>query len=207
METPYGEIPENLVKDMTVQEMHDYLQTRYRRRSLLKGAGVLGLAAAAGPFFWRQSSASASTVSAPQWIAYGGDPTREIYVSWSAGAAGGPLPAVPAPQVRWGLDRGYGRIEHAAFSGTVPVPAISGEPAEDTVYSNALLTNLFPNTTYHYSVSNDGVNWSPDVTFTTATPGLSDFRFTMVGDEATFDTSSLPVAQVIAALRPKFNVT
>jgi hypothetical protein len=206
METPYGEIPENLVKDMTVQEMHDYLKARYRRRSVLKGAGALGLAAAAGPLFWRQSSASASTASAPQWIAYGPDPARQMYVSWSAGTADGTSPAVPAPQVRWGLDHGYGRIEHAAFSGTVPVPAISGEPAEDTVYSNALLSGLFPNTTYHYSVSNDGVNWSPDVTFTTAQPGPSDFRFTMVGDEATSDESSLPIAQVIAQLRPRFNV-
>ncbi|MGC1285999.1 MAG: metallophosphoesterase family protein, partial [Streptosporangiaceae bacterium] len=113
---------------------------------------------------------------------------------------------MPGPQVRWGLDGGYGRTEHAAFSGTVPVPAISGEPAEDTVYSNALLTGLRPNTTYHYSVSNDGVNWSPDVTFTTAAAGATDFRFTMVGDEATSDESSLPVAQVIGALRPRFNV-
>jgi hypothetical protein len=32
METPYGEIPEKFVKDMTVQEMHDYLRARYRRR-------------------------------------------------------------------------------------------------------------------------------------------------------------------------------
>jgi hypothetical protein len=206
METPYGEIPEKFVKDMTVQEMHDYLKARYRRRSVLKGAGVLGLAAAAGPLFWRQSSASASTASAPQWVAYGPDSTRQMYVSWSAGTAGGTTPVVPRPQVRFGLDHGYGRIEHAAFSGTVPVPAISGEPAEDTVYSNALLSGLFPNTTYHYSVSNDGVNWSPDVTFTTAAPGATNFRFTMVGDEATSDESSLPIAQVIAGLRPRFNV-
>ena len=206
METPYGEIPEKLVKDMTVQEMHDYHKARYRRRSVLKGAGVLGVAAAAGPLFWRQSAASASTATAPQWIAYGADPTSEMYVSWSAGSAGGPSPAVPAPQVRWGLDRHYGSTEFAAFSGTVPVPAISGEPAEDTVYSNALLQGLQPNTKYHYSVSNDGVNWSADTTFTTAEAGASDFRFTMVGDEATFDTSSLPIAQVIAALRPRFNV-
>jgi hypothetical protein len=206
METPYGEIPENLVKDMTVQEMHDYLKARYRRRSVLKGAGALGLAAAAGPLLWRQSSALASTASAPQWIAYGGDPATQMYVSWSAGTSDGTTPAVPRPQVRWGLDHGYGRIEPASFSGPVPVPAISGEPAENTVYSNALLTSLFPNTTYHYSVSNDGVNWSDDVTFTTAARGPSDFRFTMVGDEATSDETSLPIAQVIAALRPRFNV-
>lgn len=40
---------------MSVQEMHDYLaaRARFRRRALLKGAGVLGAAAAAGPLFWR----------------------------------------------------------------------------------------------------------------------------------------------------------
>jgi hypothetical protein len=206
METPYGEIPEKLVKDMTVQEMHDYLKKRYRRRSVLKGAGVAGLAAAAGPLFWRQPSASASTASAPQWIAYGADPGREIYVSWSAGTYNGAVPSVPRPQVRYGLDKSYGRTVPAVFSGTVPVPSISGEPVENTVYSNTLLRDLRPGATYHYSVSNDGVNWSSDVSFTTAAEGLTDFRFTMVGDEATSDVTSLPVAEVIAALNPKFNV-
>jgi hypothetical protein len=206
METPYGEIPEKLVKDMTVQEMHDYLKARYRRRAVLKGAGALGLAAAVGPVFWRQSSALASTASAPQWLAYGHDPTRDMYISWSAGTYNGATPSVPAPQVRWGRDRHHGRTEAAFQSGTVPVPAISGEPTENTVYSSALLRDLEPDTTYHYSVSNDGVNWSDDVRFTTAARGASDFRFTMVGDEATSDVTSLPVAQVIAALRPRFNV-
>jgi hypothetical protein len=206
METPYGDIPDKLVKDMTVQEMHDYLKARYGRRNLLKGAGVLGLAAAAGPVFWQQPSASASTATAPQWIAYGEDPCREIYVSWSAGSYDGQAPAVPRPQVRYGTDHGYGRTVQASFSGTVPVPAITGEPVENTVYNNVLLRDLAPDTTYHYCVSNDGVNWGQDVTFTTAEPGLSNFRFTMVGDEATSAVSSQPIAEVIAALRPRFNV-
>jgi Purple acid Phosphatase, N-terminal domain/Calcineurin-like phosphoesterase len=206
METPYGDIPEKFVKDMSIQEMHDYLKARSSRRAFLMGAGALGLAAAAGPVFWRQSSAFASTASAPQWVGYGRDPAREMYVSWSAGTYNGPVPSVPAPQVRYGLDATYGAAEKAAFSGTVPVPAITGEPVENTVYSNALLRDLRPDTVYHYSVSNDGMNWSDDVTFRTAAAGLSDFRFTMVGDEATSDVSSLPVAQVIAAMKPRFNV-
>jgi len=206
METPYGEIPEKFVKDMTIQEMHDYLRARFSRRALLKGAGAVGLAAAAGPYFWRQSSAFASTAGAPQWIAYGRDPAREMYVSWSVGSYNGPVPSVPAPQVRYGLDTTYGAVQAAENSGTVPVPAISGEPVENTVYNNTLLRNLWPNTTYHYSVSNDGVNWSQDVTFTTAAVGPTDFRFTMVGDESTNDVTSLPIAQVIGGLNPRFNV-
>jgi len=208
METPYGEIPEKFVKDMSVQEMHDYLaaRARVRRRAVLKSAGALGLAAAASPLFWRQPSAYASTASAPQWVGYGQDPASEIFVSWSAGTYSGPVPAVPAPQVRWGIDPASGRIQHAFRSGTVPVPAITGEPAENTVYSSALLRDLRPNTTYYYSVSNDGKTWSSPVTFTTAAEGLTDFRFTIVGDEATSDSSSLPIAQTIAALNPRFNV-
>jgi hypothetical protein len=208
METPYGEIPEKFVQDMTVQEMHDYLaaRARFRRRAFLKGAGALGLAAAAGPVFWRQSEAFASTASAPQWIGYGRDPSREMFVSWSAGTASGSVVSVPKPQVQWGLDATYGKIEPAFSSGTVPVPSISGEPVENTVYSSALIGNLRPDTTYHYSVSNDGVTWSSDTTFTTAPQGLTDFRFTMVGDEATSDSTSLPIAQVIASLNPRFNV-
>jgi hypothetical protein len=208
METPYGDIPEKFVKDMSIQDMHDYLakRNRFRRRTLLKGAGVLGAAAAAGPLFWRQSAASASTTSAPQWIAYGKDPSREMYVSWSAGTYDGTVPSVPAPQVRYGTDARCGKDEHAFRSGTVALPAVTGEPSENTVYSSALLRDLRPATTYYYSVSNDGKTWSDPVSFTTADEGLTDFRFTMVGDESTSDTTSLPVAQAIAALNPKFNV-
>ena len=76
METPYGHIPEKFVRDMSVQEMHDYLAARgrYRRRAVLKGAGILGLSAAVSTAFWRQPSAFASTAAAPQWIGYGQDP-------------------------------------------------------------------------------------------------------------------------------------
>jgi hypothetical protein len=208
METPYGDIPEKFVKDMSVQEMHDYLAARggYRRRAVLKGAAILGFSAAASTTLWRQPSAFASTTAAPQWIGYGQDPAREIYVSWSAGTYNGAVSSVPRPLVRWGTDKHYGAIEAAFASGTVPVPAISGEPTENTVYNSALLRGLRPDTTYHYSVSNDGQTWSEDVTFTTAAVGLTDFRFTMVGDEATSDSTSLPIAEAIAAVKPRFNV-
>jgi TAT (twin-arginine translocation) pathway signal sequence len=124
VETPYGEIPDRLVKDMRPQEMHDYLQRRYSRRTVLKGAGALGLVAAAGPVFWRQSSAWASTpttTTTPQWIAYGPDPATSMFVSWSAGSASTPGSA-PRPLVRWGLSQHYGRIQDAEGL-TVPIPS------------------------------------------------------------------------------------
>jgi hypothetical protein len=40
MKTPYGEIPERLVKDMSAQDMHDYLRKRYSRRGVLKSAAA-----------------------------------------------------------------------------------------------------------------------------------------------------------------------
>ena len=55
MQTPYGEIPERFVKDMSAQEMHDYLRQRYSRRHVLKGAAAVGALAVDGPVFWGQS--------------------------------------------------------------------------------------------------------------------------------------------------------
>jgi hypothetical protein len=81
MQTPYGEIPERLVKDMSAQEMHDYLQQHYSRRRFLKGATGAGALAVAGPVFWSRkfsdSSAAGSPVG-PQWIALGSDPATEM---------------------------------------------------------------------------------------------------------------------------------
>jgi hypothetical protein len=210
METPYGEIPDRFVPDMRPQEMHDFLRKRYGRRAVLKAGAVGAAAVAAGPLFWRQSSAFAAGPTAPQWISYGDDPTTEMWVSWSVGSYNTPASA-SSPQVRWGLTAGYGSTQ-AAAGGTVPVPANppytpnSGD-TDDTVYLNTKLTGLTPNTTYHYSVSNDGVTWSSDVTFTTGQSNpTSPWTFAVTGDEATSSTSTLPIAQVIANMNPEFCV-
>jgi hypothetical protein len=208
MQTPYGEIPERFVKDMSAQEMHDYLRQRYSRRNFLRGAAALGAVAAAGPVFWRQTYANASTAGSPtgpQWIALGPDPAREMHVSWSAGAYE-TAANVPSPMVRWGLTSEYGSVLNAA-SDLVPTPV--NAPASNidlTAYQHALLTNLTPDTTYHYSVSNDGVNWGPDTTFRTGKWGVRDFRFCATGDEDTYTTSSEPVMQSIASFDPDFTI-
>src|ERR1700733_5957109 len=145
METPYGEIPNRLVQNMRPQEMHDYLKQRYSRRTLLKGVGLAGGAAAAGPIFWQQSGAWAAgspTSTTPQWIAYGPDPATSMFVSWSAGSASTPGSA-PRPRVRWGTNRGYGRVQDAVGR-TVPIPSptLYTQPTgdvDDTVYLHTLL--------------------------------------------------------------------
>jgi hypothetical protein len=209
MDTPYGDIPDRLAGDMRPQEQHEYLRFSYGRRRLLKGAAVLSAAAVAGPVLWRQPGAAAAAASGhgPRWIAYGGDPASEMYVSWSEspGAGGAPFRGPRAPQVRWGTDSSEGSRQDASAS-RVPVPAVTGEPTEQTVYSRTLLTGLLPGTTYRYSVSNDGVRWSPDATFTTGQHAGAGFRFTAFGDEATSMARAYPMAQLVAAQRPAFHL-
>ncbi|HUN36659.1 MAG TPA: metallophosphoesterase [Trebonia sp.] len=208
METPYGEIPQRFVKDMSAQEMHDYLRQRYSRRRFLKGAAGTGALAVAGPVFWQQKFANSSAAGSPvgpQWIALGSDPATEMHISWSAGAYE-TAANVPAPAVRWGRTREYGCILHAS-SDLVPTP--TNAPAQNldlTAYQHALLTRLEPDTTYHYSVSNDGVHWGPDTTFRTGKSGIRDFRFCATGDENSYTTSSMPVMESIAAFDPDFTI-
>ena len=208
METPYGEIPQRFVKDMSAQEMHDYLRQRHSRRSFLKGAAGGGALAAAGPTLWTRSftdSSAAGSPVGPQWIAFGPDPATEMHVSWSAGAYTTKA-NVPKPVVRWGLTGEYGRLTDAS-SDLVPTPV--NAPARNvdlTAYQHALLTRLRPDTTYHYSVSNDGITWGPDTTFRTGKAGVRDFRFCATGDEDTYTTSSQPVMRSIASYDPDFTI-
>jgi hypothetical protein len=83
---------------------------------------------------------------------------------------------------------------------------VSGEPAENTFYSSVLLSGLAPATTYHYSVSNNGVTWSADSTFTTAAAGLPNFRFTAFGDQAASATGAAPMVQLVSSLSPAFHL-
>jgi Purple acid Phosphatase, N-terminal domain/Calcineurin-like phosphoesterase len=206
METPFGDIPDRLARDMSPRDLHDYLKRHYGRRGVLKGAATLGAAAVAGPVLWRQRGRLAVPKIGPQWIAFGSDPGSQMYVSWSAGTASGASNPPPSPQVRWGLDSSYGSTA-AANSGQVPIPAgVSGEPAENTFYNNLLLTGLTAGTTYHYSVSNDGTTWGPDTTFTTAAPGLGDFTFTAFGDEAASPARAQPMVQLAASFDPAFQL-
>ena len=133
-----------------------------------------------------------------------------MFVSWSAGSASTPGSA-PKPRIRWGVTKHYGKAQDAEGV-TVPIPSRtyytqpSGD-VDDTVYLHTLLEGLEPDTTYHYSVSNDGGRtWFADTTFTTAHRGYPDFRWVGTGDEYISDASSLPVAQVISSFKPKFTV-
>ena len=230
MESLDGEAVGRLVKDISPQETH-----RCGRRTVLRAA-ALGIAAA-GPVFWRQSAALGSVTPPalppprPRWLSLGPDPASQMYVSWSAGTAGGGPSGPFRPRIRFGLDATYGSVREPGSSEQVPLPSmdggyaqygnlwlvggrpqvpdpsmVSGYPAEDTFYSSALLAGLRPGTTYHYSVTNEGKTWTPDATFTTAAAGRPDFRFTAFGDQAASPFTAAPMVQLVSALGPAFHL-
>jgi hypothetical protein len=192
---------------MRPQDMHDFLVRRYSRRSMFKGAAALSAVAGAGPLLWRQTTASAGTPAiGPRWIGFGAEPTTQMYVAWASGSARGSAPAPRRPMVRWGADASYGNTATAA-TGRVPVPAAPGGlPADNTFYSNLELRGLTPGRTYHYGVSNDGLTWSPDAVFTTGSAGQPNFRFTAFGDQYSRANTSVPMVEMVAALRPAFHL-
>ncbi|HEX3908267.1 MAG TPA: metallophosphoesterase family protein [Mycobacteriales bacterium] len=177
----------------------------FDRRDVLRAAAVLGIAT---PVLWRQTKATAATSPiGPQWIAFGPSPSTQMYLTWSLGSASAALVTPKAPQVRWGPTTAYGNVQAAGSSETVPLPAgATGDPSENTVYSSVLLDSLAPGTTYHYSVSNDGVAWGPDATFTTAVAGISNFRFTAFGDEAISTSTAGQMVNLAAAQHPAFHL-
>jgi hypothetical protein len=181
------------------------LARTYGRREVLGGAVALGVAA---PALLRQTNASAATQPiGPRWIAFGKSPTTQMYVSWSTPSVLGKVSQPPAPQIRWGLDTTYGSLQPASRSAPVPIPTgAAGEPPERTVYNRVLLSSLLPGATYHYSLSNDGVDWSSDRTFRTAVAGPSDFRFTAFGDQASIAKTSAPMVSLVASLDPAFHL-
>ncbi len=176
---------------------------QYGRRTILRGAAAIGVTA---PLLGNATGAQAASLPiGPRWIAYGAEPTTTMYVSWSVGSASGSGSLPPAPQVRYGTSTSYGHVKVADHKGQVPMPG-SGEPAEHTVYCNALLSGLAPGTTYHYGVSNDGVTWSGDAAFTTAKAGPSNFRFTAFGDQAANANTAGKMVSLAAAQHPAFHL-
>jgi hypothetical protein len=184
-------------------QMNDYLARKLSRRTVLRGAAILGTAAS--PVLWRQSRALAATPSlGPQWVSFGSDPASQMYLSWSSGSPAAVNTVPPAPQARWGPDASYGNVQAAAIA-QVPVPAGIGEPTQNTFYLSTVLSGLAPGITYHYSVSNDGITWGPDAVFTTA-PASGSFRFTAFGDEASNAATAAPMAALVSSLGPAFHL-
>ncbi|MEU6814883.1 metallophosphoesterase family protein [Streptomyces sp. NPDC046860] len=194
-------VPEKTAERMSMAERHEYLRSRFSRRTLIRGGAVtLGtvtggafvpgaapLAAAAPPAPARRPAEHVDgALAAPfgRHLAWGDDPRTEITVSWQVPVA------VERPFIRIGahptdLSR---RID--AEVRALHTPAGVGASGDHTqYYVHARLTRLRPGQTYYYGVGHRGFDPAePHLlgtlgTFTTAPAHKAPFTFTAFGDE------------------------
>jgi hypothetical protein len=171
---------------LSMLEQHErYEGRRLSRRTLLKAAAVTATA----PWFLRQQTADAATLSGPRWLAFGADPAREMAVSTSlTGAVGSArLDFGPTPDL----------------GASVPLD-VRGVARASTRYGRAVLADLSPGTTYHYAFRADGVA-GPTGTFRTASGQNEPFTFTAFGDEAT-TPAARQVVTAVADVQPAFHL-
>jgi hypothetical protein len=186
--TPYGDIPQRLAKDMSLAEQHDWLAVRASRRSVLRGMTVLG--ASASPLLWeRPARASASVRVLGRMLAPGADPGREMVVGVAVSDAlrGGRVEATA--------------MSGSAASGDLEVQVVRGSSVR---YARVALTGLQPDTDYAYRVTLDGVAASSG-TFRTAPATGAGFRFTAFGDQG-LGADARSVLRRVRQLRPAVHV-
>ncbi|MFE1755808.1 purple acid phosphatase family protein [Streptomyces anandii] len=202
-------VPEKLAGRMSMAEQHEYLRSRFSRRTMIRGGAVTLGAVAGGAFVTGaaaqaavpgpRSAASSTVSSAPsstgdvdgalvapfgRHLAYGDDPRTEMTVSWQVPVA------VRKPFIRvgahpWDLSR---RIP--AEVRALHTPAGVGASGDRTqYYLHARLTHLRPGRTYYYGVGHQGFDPAERRllgtlgTFTTAPAHKEPFTFTAFGDQ------------------------
>ncbi|MFF1682016.1 purple acid phosphatase family protein [Streptomyces sp. NPDC058256] len=191
-------VPEKLAGRMSMAEQHEYLRTKFSRRTMIRG-GAVTLGAVAGGAFVPGATAQAAVPTqktgtekvdgalvAPfgRHLAYGTDPKTAMTVSWQVPAA------VSKPYIRigahpWDLSRKIGAEVRSLYT-----PAGVGASADHTqYYVHAQLTHLRPGQTYYYGVGHDGFDPASAHlagtlgTFTTAPAKSEPFTFTAFGDQ------------------------
>ncbi|MGP2436803.1 purple acid phosphatase family protein [Streptomyces sp. JW3] len=214
-------VPEQLAARMSMAEQHEYLRSKFSRRTLVRGGAVTlgavvgggyvagGAAQAATP---ASSKASTETVDgalvAPfgRHLAYGTDPRTEMTVSWQVPVA------VKKPFIRigahpWDLSR---KIDVEVR--TLYTPAGVGASGDYTqYYLHAKLTHLKPGRTYYYGVGHAGFDPAEAHlagtlgTFTTAPAKAEPFTFTAFGDQGV-SYHGLANDALILAQNPAFHL-
>ncbi|MFC9157613.1 purple acid phosphatase family protein [Streptomyces bauhiniae] len=194
-------VPEKLAERMSMAERHEYLRSRFSRRTLIRGGAVTLGTVAGGAFVPGAAAPAAAIPAAPaprrtehvdgalaapfgRHLAWGNDPRTEITVSWQVPVA------VKRPFIRigahpWDLSR---KID--AEVRTLHTPAGVGASGDHTqYYVHAKLSRLRPGQTYYYGVGHHGFDPAePHLlgtlgTFTTAPAHKAPFTFTAFGDE------------------------
>ncbi|MBA0126546.1 metallophosphoesterase family protein [Haloechinothrix sp. YIM 98757] len=164
------------------------------RRSFLRGATLLGGAAATGPLLW-QRPGYATQAPGGIHLTYGTDPRREMAVSWHTPES------VSRPRLLLGDSTGeLGEI--------VPADSTSA-PGVRAVQHHVRLSGLDPDETYYYRAAHDGAR-SEELTFRTAWNGHGGngrtVRFTAFGDQGTYDNRMAPVLRTIAGFDPDLHL-
>ncbi|MFF7964566.1 purple acid phosphatase family protein [Streptomyces sp. NPDC007903] len=194
-------VPEKLAERMSMAERHEYLRSRFSRRTLIRGGAVTLGTVAGGAFVPGAATPAAAATPAPapratehvdgalaapfgRHLAWGNDPRTEVTVSWQVPVA------VKRPFIRigahpWDLSR---RID--AEVRALHTPAGVGASGDHTqYYVHAKLSRLRPGQTYYYGVGHHGFDPAePHLlgtlgTFTTAPAHKAPFTFTAFGDE------------------------
>ncbi|WP_030816600.1 purple acid phosphatase family protein [Streptomyces sp. NRRL F-2799] len=194
-------VPEKLAERMSMAERHEYLRSRFSRRTLIRGGAVTLGTVAGGAFVPGAATPAAAATPAPapratehvdgalaapfgRHLAWGNDPRTEVTVSWQVPVA------VKRPFIRigahpWDLSR---RID--AEVRALHTPAGVGASGDHTqYYVHAKLSRLRPGQTYYYGVGHRGFDPAePHLlgtlgTFTTAPAHKAPFTFTAFGDE------------------------
>ncbi|MFF9166383.1 MULTISPECIES: purple acid phosphatase family protein [unclassified Streptomyces] len=193
-------VPDQLADRMSMAEQHEYLRSRFSRRTLMRGGAVTLGAVVGGAFVTgataqtavptQRTAPATETVDgalvAPfgRHLAYGNDPRTEMTISWQVPVA------VKKPFVRigahpWDLSR---KIE--AEVRTLYTPAGVGASGDHTqYYLHAQLAHLRPGRTYYYGVGHEGFDPAESHllgtlgTFTTAPAHKAPFTFTAFGDQ------------------------
>ncbi|MGW7268189.1 purple acid phosphatase family protein [Streptomyces sp. NPDC054842] len=219
-------VPERLADRMSMAEQHEYLRTRFSRRTMMRG-GAVTLGAVGGGVFVPGASARAASPAraastgqagktekvdgalvAPfgRHLAYGADPRTEMTVSWQVPVA------VRRPYIRigahpWDLSRKIEAEVRELFT-----PAGVGASGDHTqYYLHARLTRLRPGRTYYYGVGHDGFDPASAHlagtlgTFTTAPAHARPFTFTAFGDQGV-SYHGLANDSLILAQNPAFHL-
>jgi hypothetical protein len=193
MRTPFGEIPDRFLPDMSMPEAHEYLQqrrarrARLSRRQLLRGLAAGAATVAAGPILLKQPARAATPPQGAR-VLFGDDPTRSMAISW--GTPGD----VQAPAVE------YWRQGRGGPSGFLRAERSGGVAGSPTVYHHVRIDGLDPDTAYGYRIVHNGSDGRAG-TFRTAPDQLRPIRFTSFGDQGVYEDAAGNVAR-IAALDP-----
>ena len=204
MEIPRTGVPERLANRLSMAEQHDYLRTRFGRRSMLRGGLLAGAAAAAGPAFLPGIAYADGNHVTPtaRHLAFGRNPRTEMRVGWQV-----PTP-VRRPFVRIGTE-----AKHLSQRIPAEVRALHSEvpgviAPYDQYYLHADLCGLRPGQTYYYTVGHEGYEGGALSTFRTAPARwlpTHPFTFTAFGDQGV-STDALAENGVVAQQNPVFHL-